>query len=117
MQTDTDVIIIGAGVAGLAAAKSLASAGISFIVVEASHRIGGRAYSEQFADGSWFDLGCSYLHEAELNPLMPVAKEHGFALGDGTRFQTEKTHLHDGSNGGAGLAGFSAYFEACDAGI
>ena len=102
MQTDTDVIIIGAGVAGLAAAKTLIAAGIPCVVVEASHRIGGRAYAEQFADGSWFDLGCSYLHEAELNPFVPIAAEHGFAVGDGTRFQTENTHLHESGNSGAG---------------
>ena len=46
MSTQTDVIIIGAGAAGLSAAKELTKQAISFIVVEASHRIGGRAYSE-----------------------------------------------------------------------
>jgi len=49
MPTQTDVIIIGAGSAGLSAAKELTKQGISFIVVEASHRIGGRAYSEEIA--------------------------------------------------------------------
>ncbi len=57
----TDVIIIGAGSAGLSAAKELTKQGISFIVVEASHRIGGRAYSEEIAPDIWFDLGCAYL--------------------------------------------------------
>ena len=115
MQTDTDVIIIGAGVAGLAAAKTLIAAGIPCVVVEASHRIGGRAYAEQFADGSWFDLGCSYLHEAELNPFLPIAAEHGFSVGDGTRFQIENTHLHESGNSGAGLEDYQAYIEACEA--
>ena len=41
MSTQTDVLIIGAGSAGLPAAKELTKQGISFIVVEASHRIGG----------------------------------------------------------------------------
>jgi len=49
MSTQTDVIIIGAGFAGLSAAKELTKQGISFIVVEASDRIGGRAYSEEIA--------------------------------------------------------------------
>jgi monoamine oxidase len=42
MSTQTDVIIIGAGSAGLSAAKELTKQGISFVVVEASHRVGGR---------------------------------------------------------------------------
>ncbi|MCE2517985.1 MAG: NAD(P)-binding protein, partial [Alphaproteobacteria bacterium] len=45
-MTDCDVIIIGAGVAGLSAAKALGERGVSCLVFEASHRIGGRAYSE-----------------------------------------------------------------------
>ena len=61
MSTQADVIIIGAGAAGLSAAKELTKQGISFIVVEASHRIGGRAYSEEIAPDVWFDLGCAYL--------------------------------------------------------
>ena len=115
MLTDTDVIIIGAGVAGLAAARTLISADIPCVVLEASHRIGGRAYAEQFADGSWFDLGCSYLHEAELNPFSPIAADYGFAVGDGTRFQASNTHFYEGDKSGTGLAGYEAYFEACEA--
>ena len=61
MSTQTDVLIVGAGAAGLAAAKELNKHGISFVVVEASHRIGGRAYSEEIAPDVWFDLGCAYL--------------------------------------------------------
>jgi monoamine oxidase len=56
MSMQTDVIIIGAGAAGLSAAKELSKQGISFIVVEASHRIGGRAYSEEIAPDVWFGL-------------------------------------------------------------
>jgi len=61
MPTETDVVIIGAGAAGLSAAKELSRHGTSFVVVEASHRIGGRAYSEEIAPDVWFDLGCAYL--------------------------------------------------------
>ena len=115
MQPDNDVIIIGAGVSGLAAAKTVISAGLTCVVIEASHRIGGRAYAEQFADGSWFDLGCSYLHEAELNPFLPIAAEYGYAVGDGTRFQTGNTHLHESGNNGASLEEYEAYIAACEA--
>jgi monoamine oxidase len=84
----TDVIIIGAGAAGLSAAKELSKQGISFIVVEASHRIGGRAYSEEIAPDVWFDLGCAYLdagpeaknHIDESNPFVDFAKNQGAVI-------------------------------------
>ncbi len=85
MSTHTDVIIVGAGVAGLAAAKELAGNGISFVVVEASHRIGGRAYSEEIGPDTWFDLGCAYMEIGpdfencieETNPFIDFAAERG----------------------------------------
>jgi len=85
MSTQTDVIIIGAGSAGLSAAKELTTQGISFILVEASHRIGGRAYSEEIAPDVWFDLGCAYLvagsdaknHIDESNPFIDFARNQG----------------------------------------
>ncbi len=84
----TDVIIIGAGAAGLAAAKELSKQGISHIVLEASHRIGGRAYSEELAPDVWFDLGCAYMLKGddsfnkldESNPFLEIAKEQGEAV-------------------------------------
>jgi len=88
MATQTDVIIIGAGSAGLSAAKELTKLGVSFIVVEASHRIGGRAYSEEIAPGVWFDLGCAYLdhgpeftnHIDESNPFIAYAQNQGAVI-------------------------------------
>lgn len=73
-----DVAIIGAGTAGLAAAKALASRGLRFVVLEASHRIGGRAYTEEVAPGVPFDLGAHFLHAASINPMRQIAEEFGF---------------------------------------
>ena len=81
MSADTDVVIIGAGASGLSAAKELGKTGISFVVVEGSHRIGGRAYSEEIAPDVWFDLGCSYLHQGDNNPFVAIADELGMATG------------------------------------
>jgi len=94
MSTQTDVIIVGAGSAGLSAAKELTRQGISFVVLEASHRIGGRAYSEEIAPDIWFDLGCAYLdvgpdpknHVDESNPFVDFAIEHGAVI---------EEYLHD----------------------
>lgn len=92
---DAEVIIIGAGVAGLSAARALSERGISFIVLEASHRIGGRAYSERLKK-TWFDLGCSYLHEGEINPFVDIARQSGFPLGNGNRFGMDQTKVLSG---------------------
>jgi len=77
-MTDTDVAIVGAGAAGLAAAKTLGELGVPFVVLEASHRIGGRAYTEAAGPGQPFDLGCHWMHSASLNPFVAIADAHGF---------------------------------------
>ncbi|HEV2899743.1 MAG TPA: FAD-dependent oxidoreductase [Pseudaminobacter sp.] len=58
-MTDIDVAIVGAGSAGLAAAKTLRSAGLSFTVLEAMNRIGGRAWTSTEHFGVPFDIGCA----------------------------------------------------------
>lgn len=67
---NTDVVIIGAGAAGLAATKVLNSNGISNIVLEASDRIGGRAFTGKTVAGHPFDLGAHWMHYGDyLNPF------------------------------------------------
>ncbi|MDG2481378.1 MAG: NAD(P)/FAD-dependent oxidoreductase [Alphaproteobacteria bacterium] len=84
MHSETDVIIIGAGSAGLSAAKELARLGLRSTVIEASHRIGGRAYSEEIVPGVWFDLGCAWLTDGDANPFAEIANRLGIALGRAT---------------------------------
>ena len=96
---DTPVLIIGAGTAGISAARYFQQNNIPFRIIEASHRVGGRAYSEAFKTGGWFDLGCSYLHEGEINPLVPFVAEAGLALGDGDRFAPENWFMQQGRSG------------------
>jgi monoamine oxidase len=78
---EVDLVIVGAGAAGLSAAKECDRRGISFAVIEASHRIGGRAHSEEIAPGIRFDLGCSYMHQGQINPFGPIGDELGFTVG------------------------------------
>ena len=80
-MTETDVIIIGAGVAGLAAAAALRRAGRSCVVLEASRRAGGRAWTVTLG-GDAFDLGATWLHDADRNPLRDLAEAAGDALED-----------------------------------
>ncbi|HIM45400.1 MAG TPA: FAD-dependent oxidoreductase, partial [Alphaproteobacteria bacterium] len=50
-----DVAIVGAGAAGLAAARTLAGTGLQTVVLEAKDRIGGRAHTEMLRPGLPFD--------------------------------------------------------------
>ena len=81
MPSETDVIVIGAGASGLSATKELARLGLTYTLIEGSHRIGGRAYSEEIVPGVWFDLGCAWLVGGATNPFVPIADELGIALG------------------------------------
>ena len=75
---ETDVLIVGAGVAGVAAARSLRARGLSCLVLEAKDRIGGRAYT----DATGFDHGASWLHQSNDNPLTGFAEALGFETVD-----------------------------------
>ena len=79
MIADTDIVVVGAGVAGLSAAAALRKAGRDCVVLEASDRIGGRAFTSHPAalGGAWFDHGATWLHAAERNPLADMARAAG----------------------------------------
>ena len=66
-QQSFDVLIVGAGMAGLAAARSLAEAGRSVCILEAQNRIGGRILTARSTDGQPVELG------AEFHPWSPAA--------------------------------------------
>lgn len=115
MSSETDVIIIGAGAAGLSAAKELTRLGLSYSLVEGSHRIGGRAYSEEIAPGVWFDLGCSYLHQSETNPFVEIADKLGVILGKDKADIFEESNLGLYNNGTPlGVSERKAYFSYFD---
>jgi monoamine oxidase len=77
---DVDVAIVGAGSAGLAAAKTLRAAGLSFTVLEAMNRIGGRAWTSTEHFGVPFDIGCAWIHAADRNPYFQEAEDAGWTL-------------------------------------
>ncbi|MBL9073180.1 NAD(P)/FAD-dependent oxidoreductase [Tabrizicola sp.] len=79
-MTDVDVAIVGAGCAGLAAAKRLRAAGLTFRVVEAMDRIGGRAWTTTADFGIPFDVGCAWIHAADRNPFFSDARSAGWTL-------------------------------------
>ena len=72
-----NIIVIGAGMAGLAAAKRLVNEGHHVTILEGRDRIGGRTYtSHQWADFP-ADLGASWIHGIESNPITALAEELG----------------------------------------
>jgi monoamine oxidase len=79
MNAEWDVVIIGGGAAGIAAARRLAASGLATLVLEASQRIGGRAWTVNLA-GLALDFGCGWLHSADRNPWVEIAEASGFAV-------------------------------------
>ena len=74
-----DVIIVGAGAAGLAAAHALALAPLNTLVLEARNRPGGRAHTFSDPLGP-IDMGAGWLHSADRNPLVAVAQKQGLTI-------------------------------------
>jgi monoamine oxidase len=84
LPSEVDVAIIGAGAAGLGAARALEHSGLSTIVLEARERVGGRAHTIMAAPDITFDLGCGWLHSADRNSFVKIADQLNFEI-DKTR--------------------------------
>ena len=78
-----DVVIIGAGAAGLAAARRLQEQDASFRLLEAKPHIGGRAVTDSVTLGAPVDLGAHWLHSPALNPLTPLVDRYLFHVDHG----------------------------------
>jgi monoamine oxidase len=76
-SSDTEVVIVGGGAAGIAAGRRLADARIDCLILEARTRLGGRAWTVSDGSGAAIDLGCGWLHSADRNPWVAVAEAQG----------------------------------------
>ena len=87
-----DVVIIGSGMAGCAAARDLVDAGLDVVVLEARDRIGGRVHTDhEIADGLPVELGAEFIHTDKAETLA-LARDNDFELlycnpADGYRMQ------------------------------
>src|SRR5436305_13545796 len=79
-----DIAIVGAGAAGLGAAHALKNSGLTVLLLEARNRVAGRAHTIEAAPGIMFDLGCGWLHSADKNAFVDVARQLDFEI-DKTR--------------------------------
>lgn len=111
MISSVDIAVVGAGPAGIAAARALRTAGASFVVLEAAARPGGRALTDHSL-GYPLDLGCTWLHSADRNPLADGPPEQ-------YGHETRRAHLYRDEAGrwatDAEDAAHAAYIEHCEA--
>jgi monoamine oxidase len=80
LPSHIDVAIIGAGAAGLGAAHALKNAGLSFVVLEARDRVGGRGHTIMASPEVTFDVGCGWLHSADQNAFVRIAEKLNFEI-------------------------------------
>ncbi len=73
---EAEVLVLGAGISGLAAARTLVDKGVSVILLEARDRIGGRMWTDTSL-GLPLDLGASWIHGVKGNPITALAKQFG----------------------------------------
>lgn len=83
---EVDVIIVGAGAAGIAAARRVAAANKRYALLEASDRLGGRCAVDTKIFGVPFDLGAHWIHSPDTNPVAKLAT--GFDIYPAPRAQT-----------------------------
>jgi len=75
---DVDVCIVGAGFAGLAAARHLKRAGRSVVVLEARDRVGGRVFARTLPDGTRIDVGGTWVGVGQ-DRIQAMIAEYGLA--------------------------------------
>ncbi|GKT44488.1 amine oxidase [flavin-containing] [Colletotrichum spaethianum] len=83
VQQSYDVVIIGAGLAGLSAAKRIQSAGLTCVVLEARDRVGGKTWSQPMENegaSGVFDLGAAWINDTNQSRMYELAKKYGAEL-------------------------------------
>jgi monoamine oxidase len=73
LSAEFDIVIVGGGAAGVGAARRLAGSGHSILLLEASSRLGGRAWTQEIR-GLDLDVGCGWLHSADRNSWAAIAQ-------------------------------------------
>ena len=80
LPREADIVVIGAGAAGIAAARRIAAANRKVIVVEASSQLGGRCQTDATTFDVPFDRGARWMHNPETNPMIRLARSAGLDI-------------------------------------
>src|SRR5690349_12821243 len=80
LPRDADIVVIGAGAAGIAAARRIMAANRKVIVVEAANQIGGRCQTDISSFDVPFDRGARWMHNPETNPMIKLARAAGLEI-------------------------------------
>jgi monoamine oxidase len=80
LPREADIVVIGAGAAGIAAARRIQAANRKVIVVEAAGQAGGRCLTDASTFGLPFDRGARWLHNPETNPMIKLARDAGLDI-------------------------------------
>lgn len=80
-DSEVDVVIVGAGLAGLSAAEKIIAAGHSCLVLEARDRLGGRTWSQAMPSGEVVvDLGAAWINDTNQSRMIDLARRFGAEL-------------------------------------
>jgi monoamine oxidase len=77
LPREADIVVIGAGVAGIAAARRIMAANRKVIVIEATGQVGGRCFTDTTTFGVPFDRGARWMHNPDTNPMIRLARDSG----------------------------------------
>src|SRR5271168_4905345 len=80
LPREADIVVIGAGAAGIAAARRIQAANRKVIVVEAASQIGGRCLTDTATFDVPLDRGARWLHNPETNPMIKLARNAGLEI-------------------------------------
>jgi monoamine oxidase len=80
LPREADIVVIGAGAAGIAAARRIQAANRKVIVVEATGQIGGRCLTDTTTFEVPFDRGARWMHNSETSPLVKLARNAGLEI-------------------------------------
>lgn len=87
LPREADIVVVGAGAAGIAAARRILAANRKVVVVEAASAIGGRCITDTTAFDVPFDRGARWLHNADNNPVAKLARGVGMDVHPAPRGQ------------------------------
>src|SRR5215475_3423132 len=94
-----DAVIVGAGAAGIAAARRLAAFNKRFVLLEAAPEVGGRCITDTKTFGVPYDRGAHWMYAADVNPLVKLGLQAGlsvYTVPPGQRIRIGRRYAREG---------------------